>query len=184
MSAIQSSAPRTGRAAQRHDGRLLVRREVAPHERKRDRRLLARDEHVERLDSERAALAVRAFDDPNGVPDAIAVAEREHGDRRVGGRARSRPPALAAASRRTRPSDVRAASARAACAAASSNTPSRSSGGTTPRAVRRVQRVERREHDHAVGVAECGLDHGEAVLGRRVRLPHGRAPGASPPRRG
>ena len=36
-------------------------------------------------------------------------------------------------------------------------------------AVRSVERVERHEHDHAVGVAECGLDDGEAVLGRGVR---------------
>ena len=35
-------------------------------------------------------------------------------------------------------------------------------------AVRRIQRVERREHDHAIAVAEGGLDDRQAVLRRRI----------------
>ena len=35
-------------------------------------------------------------------------------------------------------------------------------------AVRRIERVERREHDHAVAVAERGLDDRQAVLRRRI----------------
>ena len=61
-------------------GRLLVECEVAANEWDGDRSLLTGDDHVERLDSECAALAVCAVDNPNGVPHSIAVAKREHGD--------------------------------------------------------------------------------------------------------
>jgi len=61
-------------------GYLVVRCEVAADERESDRGLLAGDDHVECLDSEGAALAVCAIDDPNGVADPIAVAKREHCD--------------------------------------------------------------------------------------------------------
>ena len=60
--------------------RLLVKGEVAANERKRDRGLIPGHQHVERLDSECATLALCAVHDTNGVPDSSAVTEREHRD--------------------------------------------------------------------------------------------------------
>ena len=112
---------------------------------------------------------VGAVHDPNRVPDAPRRGEARAPRSRVAVRGRSRPPVLFAESRRRRAECARAASVRAACAAASANTSSRSSVGTTPRAVRRIQRVECCEHDDAVGVAERRLDDRHAVLRRRGR---------------
>ncbi len=57
-----------------------LRCEVAAHERECDCGLLARQEDVERFDSERAALALCMIDDVHGGADAISVTKREHCD--------------------------------------------------------------------------------------------------------
>ena len=127
MSAIHCSGLRPISAA-RCDGTLP---DLAPDERERDLGLLAGEDHLERLDSERAALPVRVIRDPNGFTDPIAVPQREHGDHEPARKLDLVVERSRRASRRLDPRAARAACARAACAAASRNTSSRITGRTT-----------------------------------------------------
>ena len=72
-------APR-GRHEAAERRRLFLRDEVSPNERKRDRRLVPGEKHVERLDAERTALALGGVHDLDGMSDLVAVAQPEDGD--------------------------------------------------------------------------------------------------------
>ena len=148
-------------------GRLLVRCEVATNERNGDRGLLPRDEHVERLDSECAALAVCAVHDPNGLPDSIAVAKREHRDDESPCEVAlvlQRPSQRSVGSRERHARSESAGCVSGCVVEHRVEEVRRHDAG----AVSRIQRVERREHDHAIAVAERGLDDRQAVLRRRI----------------
>ena len=54
--------------------------DLAPDKREGDLGLFSGQDHLERLDSERAALSVRVIRDPNRFTDPIAVPQRENGD--------------------------------------------------------------------------------------------------------
>ena len=148
-------------------GRLLVRCEVAANERKGDRGLLARDEHVERLDSECAALAVCAVDDRTASrtrsPWRSASTAIDESSREVA-LVLQRPSQRAVGSGERRAGSERAGSVRGGVVEHLVEEVRRHDAG----AVRRIQRVERCEHDHAVAVAERGLDDRQAVLRRRI----------------
>jgi hypothetical protein len=147
--------------------RLLGRSEVATNEWKRRCGLFAGDEHVERLHSECATLAFCAVDDANGLSDSIAVAKRQHRDDETPSEVRlvvQRSSQGLVGPAEGRPGGERS---RRVCARIveqlvqeAGRNDGRPCGG---------QRVERREDDHAVTIAERRLDHGHAVLGRGTR---------------
>jgi hypothetical protein len=140
-------------------GRLLVRSEVAANERKGDRGLLPRDERFERLDAECATLSLCAVHDANRVADPIAVAKREHGDDESSCEValvlqRPSQRAIGSSGRRARSEGARCV--RGCVVEHVVEEVGRYDAG----AVCHIQRVERREHDHAIAVAERGLDDG------------------------
>ena len=167
MSAIHSSGPRSAGTTCRSAAACSSGVRSRANERKRDRGFLAGDQHVERLDSERTTLALCAVHDSNGVPDAIAVAKREHGYDES-------PCEVALVLQRSPQREIGSGERRARSESASCVR-----GRVVEHAVEEVgrydaggvcgiQRVERREHDHAIAVAERGLDDRQPVLRRRI----------------
>jgi hypothetical protein len=154
----------------------LGQREVVAHERERDYGLGARDDHVDRLESQGAASTLSVVHDADGGANAVAVAEREHRDHEA---AREIDLVVECPDERT--------VVIGQCGAGGERA-RRVGGGVAKRAVqdfrrddaapaRAVERVERGQHDGSVGIAERRSDDRDTVLGRnRRRRSHDRQP--------